>query len=1046
MKADQFIDKALSRGAWHVRLLALAEGGLVAALFIGGFLFFEIVLDHFFGLARSVRVGLLGLLLSGATAVIVSCVVMPLLRSVSSLYVARRVELAFPDFKNSLVTYVEMRRGSLSSGKRQVLRLVAHQAAARFEGVDVDAGLDSARFVRLGYAFVALVLAVFAFSILTPKSMLTSLMRALHPWADIAAPTRTHIGGVEPGNVRVVQGADVPVSASITGARPDSASIRWSRDGDLWQSVPMTEGPQRWSGALAHVETNVLYFLAAGDAVSPKYAVTALLPPVIDSVAVDLSPPAYTGLAPSRVDEGNIEAVVGTVAAVAIKSNKDLQSVSLKFSPDSSVSLAVKSNVASGSFTVSRSGRYAVLLTDSEGLEPARPVEYDVVALPDKSPEVAVKGPNEGAPVPLDSPCRFTFKASDDYGLTRMVFHFETDASNADVKNFILPDGTRDTAKSSDIVPKLLGAQPGDTVSYYLEAFDNRDGRPQSARTPTCTFRVAPPRTSLSAASGLSSASAPKVGSNLPGKQEPASGKPEAKKPGETKAAAPAPGPPKRSEGPRDDLLKMLDKDRDAWDTIARRLEPGASPSGQPSPKGAETAPSKAAATAAEGAPSPAPEQAASRETTVARADTKPLPAKEGAPQGAGGAEEKSQTGRAPSSANPPSTEGVPLPVGQPGSTQPSSAAPGPLSNAENPAAQAPKSDGSAERQPARPGGEKASAPDSSGQAPPRRNKESASSSQSSGRPGLSPENASPSSSGAAGARPLAPAGAPSDKSEGPPSSNEAGAPSGPESAAAAASKAESAAAAAGDSAAAKAAGPSQAKGDAAKGSSSSGKEGPSPAAPRESAQSAQAAPSGESTLTSPPSQSSSSGSSGASQGAAPGSPASPGGPVAGAPAGGRGASGPRPEVPDSALMGNRAVPEKTAPAPARPDARVAAVRRLVGRLAADISAGRMDPALLQDLGWQPSQLVTFVRGYEDVFRKIEPEEFQGQIVITGELDAGEVKAGTRSADSVGAVDSSARVGETAPDGAGEIPREEVSPKYKKMVDEYYRSLSQSSR
>ena len=164
---------------------------------------------------------------------------------------------------------------------------------------------------------------LFVYSVAAPKSMWTSFMRAMHPWADIAAPTRTYIRDVEPGTAKVLLGADVSISADVKNAGPEGAFIKWSRDGALWQAVPMQEAGERWKGALAHVETNVVYYVSAGDAESAKYNVTTLLPPLVESIRAQLTPPAYTGVAPAVSEGGNIVAPEGTAAAIIVKGNKE---------------------------------------------------------------------------------------------------------------------------------------------------------------------------------------------------------------------------------------------------------------------------------------------------------------------------------------------------------------------------------------------------------------------------------------------------------------------------------------------------------------------------------------------------------------------------------------------------------------------------------------------------------------------------------------------------------------------------------------------------
>jgi hypothetical protein len=117
-----------------------------------------------------------------------------------------------------------------------------------------------------------------------------------------------------------------------------------------------------------------------------------------------------------------------------------------------------------------------------------------------------------------------------------------------------------------------------------------------------------------------------------------------------------------------------------------------------------------------------------------------------------------------------------------------------------------------------------------------------------------------------------------------------------------------------------------------------------------------------------------------------------------------------------------------------------------VNRLSADISAGRVDESMLVALGWKPSDLRTFVRKYEDAFKEFDPAAFDGQITVEGSLEGGEILQGQRTGQSVGAISGEgggAKGSENTPDG---IPREEVAPQYRRLVDEYYRSLAETRK
>jgi hypothetical protein len=116
----------------------------------------------------------------------------------------------------------------------------------------------------------------------------------------------------------------------------------------------------------------------------------------------------------------------------------------------------------------------------------------------------------------------------------------------------------------------------------------------------------------------------------------------------------------------------------------------------------------------------------------------------------------------------------------------------------------------------------------------------------------------------------------------------------------------------------------------------------------------------------------------------------------------------------------------------------------MVKRLSDNANAKVIDPSLLTDLGWNASQLQAFVRKYEDAFKEFDANPAEGATEMEATLNSGEVVAGSRGAQSVGGVDTGGEAAQkdkaSSLDGIG---REGVSPEYRKLVDEYYRSLSQ---
>src|SRR6202041_3806155 len=72
-------------------------------------LFFEVILDHIFGLPLLLRRLVLATGMAGACVFAAIRVAMPFLRKINGIYAAKTIEDVDPSFKNSLINYLELR-------------------------------------------------------------------------------------------------------------------------------------------------------------------------------------------------------------------------------------------------------------------------------------------------------------------------------------------------------------------------------------------------------------------------------------------------------------------------------------------------------------------------------------------------------------------------------------------------------------------------------------------------------------------------------------------------------------------------------------------------------------------------------------------------------------------------------------------------------------------------------------------------------------------------------------------------------------------------
>ena len=245
---EHFVDYQLAHAQGRIKTVDVGTGVLRLITGAIAYVLAVIVLDHALVLPAGVRLGLLWAVLLAACGYVGLAVLLPGLRRISGFYVARTIEQATPEFKNSLINYLDLRRrpDEIPAG---VLAALEDRAVTDLRRVCVDDKISHERLMRAGYtlagAVVAACLAVLVNALFMHRSLADSLGRVFLPTADIAPPTRTQIVDIKPGDdpdlSRVVASTDVLVSAIVDGRVPERVTIHWSDDGgNFWREQELT--------------------------------------------------------------------------------------------------------------------------------------------------------------------------------------------------------------------------------------------------------------------------------------------------------------------------------------------------------------------------------------------------------------------------------------------------------------------------------------------------------------------------------------------------------------------------------------------------------------------------------------------------------------------------------------------------------------------------------------------------------------------------------------------------------------------------------------
>jgi len=202
---------------------------------------------------------------------------------------------------------------------------------------------------------------------------------------------------------------------------------------------------------------------------------------VVGQLAIEIIPPAYTGLKPRRIDRssGDIEVLRGSevrFAGAALYPSAQAVLV-LESAPDARWPLELTADgTVRGSFRVGEPDRYQFRLIDDRGLIIQERAWRAVDARVDAPPEVRLLLPETDLEVKPDDQIAFFFEATDDYGLDRVEMVLTDDYGQLlDRRVVRTPGGERIARGDDSVTVARLGLDPGESVEVHFEVFDRNE-------------------------------------------------------------------------------------------------------------------------------------------------------------------------------------------------------------------------------------------------------------------------------------------------------------------------------------------------------------------------------------------------------------------------------------------------------------------------------------------------------------------------------------------------------------------------------------------
>lgn len=420
----------------------------------------------------------------------------PLLRRVTNEQVALYLEEHEPSLQGQVLTAIEYgpepSHASPTIVSRALIERLVERAIEGCAAVDDGRRVEQPGLRRWGGALSGATAAGALLLLLQPGFVSHSAPFLLRPWA--AGPTDNPFAvAVLPGDTVLPRGADLAVSARLRnfdasvveiGLRRGSAA-EWER----WPMIPDDDGTYEFM--VFNVDSATEYFVEASGVRSSIYRVDVRDLPYVSRIDLEYEFPAYTGLSPvTEEDGGDIAALRGTTVRFAVATTMAVAGGRLVVGERDTIPLERADPTAlAGALTVDQEGFYRILLETQQGELVVGSPDYYIDPLSDQPPTVRVSEPGRDVSVTNIDEVFTEVIAEDDYGLGAVELVYAVNGGPAQTERLYDGSGRRQALTAGHtFYLEEHGLQPGDIVSYFARAGDERSDATASTTTSDIYF------------------------------------------------------------------------------------------------------------------------------------------------------------------------------------------------------------------------------------------------------------------------------------------------------------------------------------------------------------------------------------------------------------------------------------------------------------------------------------------------------------------------------------------------------------------------------
>lgn len=481
---------------------------------IACWILFAFLADWGLHVPQAIRVFHFGVLVAVVGYFVWRDLVRPLRRVPDNAGLAVLLERAHPELHEVLISAVQLSRGVPAGADPELVDRVIAEAEDLVPGLSVRGVLDERnprlRFLSGATSAIVLVL-VLSLRPEHTRIFLDRMLGGSTPWpqrtlllVDIPLPDGTYAPNrAGELSVQLARGSDLPVIIRASGVVPPEVEMSFDNGSEL-TLAPSGDGTFRTM--LRSCQEDVTFWVTGGDDRDglPKVHVRVLQPPDISSVAVRVTPPAYTSLPPRSVFDSDVEVVAGSrVEVFATTSPPDASGIARLLPEDRELALepapfplrAEEQEPTAGyRFEVAAedSLRYRFELVDDDGLTNPDPGLFAIDVVDDRAPDLSLLSPSRSTvDTVVTGAVPVRVRVEDDFGITALAMEttvagLETEAplSTRGLDWTVLEEGSGPAPrkvlgatrlKVADLATEELPLVEGMTLQLTITGRDNRE-------------------------------------------------------------------------------------------------------------------------------------------------------------------------------------------------------------------------------------------------------------------------------------------------------------------------------------------------------------------------------------------------------------------------------------------------------------------------------------------------------------------------------------------------------------------------------------------